>query len=40
MRLLAAKAAGMDNAVPRTPASSTPTTFHQRCAEVLAPALG
>jgi uncharacterized protein YbjT (DUF2867 family) len=34
-----AKDAGLDNAVPRTPSSSTPTTFRQWCIEVLAPAV-
>lgn len=34
-----AKDHGLDNAVPRTPKSSTPTTFHQWCEEVLKPAV-
>ncbi|WP_433385373.1 hypothetical protein [Dactylosporangium sp. CA-152071] len=33
-----AKDAGLDNAEPRTPAT-TPTTFRQWCEEVLKPAL-
>jgi uncharacterized protein YbjT (DUF2867 family) len=37
--MVAAKAAGMDNAEPRTAASTTPTTFRQWCEEVLVPAL-
>jgi uncharacterized protein YbjT (DUF2867 family) len=37
--MMAAKAAGLDNAEPRTPANSTPTTFRQWCEEVLVPAL-
>jgi uncharacterized protein YbjT (DUF2867 family) len=35
-----AKAAGMDNAVPRTAQATTPTTFRQWCQQVLKPALG
>jgi uncharacterized protein YbjT (DUF2867 family) len=34
-----AKAAGIDNAVARTPATATPTTFRQWCEDVLAPAV-
>jgi len=34
-----AKNQGLDNAVARTPESTTPTTFRQWCAEVLAPAV-
>lgn len=34
-----AKNDGLDNAEPRTPANSTPTTFRQWCAEELVPAL-
>ncbi|KPI14955.1 hypothetical protein OK074_8542 [Actinobacteria bacterium OK074] len=34
-----AKDAGLDNAVPRTDRTSTPTTFRQWCADVLAPAV-
>ncbi|MFX0580969.1 NAD(P)H-binding protein [Nocardia nepalensis] len=36
--MLDAKNNGLDNAEPRTPQSSTPTTFRQWCEEVLAPA--
>ncbi len=35
-----AKNKGLDNAVERTPESSTPTTFEAWCEEVLKPALG
>jgi len=35
-----AKARGMDNAEPRTPEGTTPTTFRTWCEEVLVPALG
>jgi hypothetical protein len=31
--------AGMDNAEPRTPLSTTPTSFRQWCEEVLKPAV-
>lgn len=34
-----AKNNGLDNAEPRTPESTTPTTFRQWCEEVLAPAI-
>ncbi|MFI0237586.1 NAD(P)H-binding protein [Streptomyces sp. NPDC016845] len=34
-----AKNEGLDGGVTRTPASSTPTTFHQWCARTLAPAV-
>jgi uncharacterized protein YbjT (DUF2867 family) len=34
-----AKDNGLDNAVIRTARSSTPTTFHERCEEVLKPAV-
>jgi uncharacterized protein YbjT (DUF2867 family) len=37
--MMLAKEAGLDNAEPRTPQSSTPTSFHQWCEEVLAPAV-
>lgn len=37
--MMAAKDAGLDNAEPRTPESTTPTTFRQWCEEVLKPAL-
>jgi uncharacterized protein YbjT (DUF2867 family) len=35
-----AMAQGLDNALARTPESTTPTTFRQWCEEVLAPAVG
>jgi uncharacterized protein YbjT (DUF2867 family) len=34
-----AKASGLDNAEPRTPESTTPTSFRQWCEEVLRPAV-
>jgi hypothetical protein len=34
-----AKNNGLDNAEPRTPESTTPTTFRQWCEEVLKPAV-
>jgi uncharacterized protein YbjT (DUF2867 family) len=37
--MLLAKNDGMDNIEPRTPCSTTPTTFHTWCAEVLKPAV-
>jgi len=37
--MMVAKNEGMDNAQPRTPQSTTPTTFGQWCAQVLRPAL-
>jgi uncharacterized protein YbjT (DUF2867 family) len=37
--MMAAKNAGLDNAEPRTPQSSTPTSFRQWCEEVLKPAV-
>jgi len=37
--MLAAKDAGLDNAEPRTPQSTTPTSFHQWCEDVLKPAV-
>ncbi|OXM67090.1 MULTISPECIES: NAD(P)H-binding protein [Amycolatopsis] len=36
--MMAAKNAGLDNAEPRTPESTTPTTFRQWCEENLRPA--
>lgn len=36
--MMAAKNAGLDNAEPRTPLSTTPTSFRQWCEEVLKPA--
>ena len=37
--MMAAKDNGLDNAEPRTPQSSSPTSFRQWCEEVLAPAV-
>ena len=37
--MMAAKNAGLDNAEPRTPQSTTPTSFRQWCEEVLKPAV-
>jgi uncharacterized protein YbjT (DUF2867 family) len=37
--MMAAKNAGLDNAEPRTPQSTTPTSFRQWCEEVLKPAI-
>lgn len=37
--MAAAKNAGLDNAEPRTPQSTSPTSFRQWCAEVLSPAI-
>ena len=37
--MMRAKNEGMDNAAPRTPETTTPTTFRQWCEDVLAPAL-
>jgi uncharacterized protein YbjT (DUF2867 family) len=37
--MMAAKNAGLDNAEPRTPQSSTPTSFRQWCEDVLKPAV-
>jgi hypothetical protein len=37
--MLTAKNAGLDNAEPRTPQSTTPTSFRQWCQEVLKPAV-
>jgi uncharacterized protein YbjT (DUF2867 family) len=37
--MLLAKNEGLDNAVPRTPQSTTPTTFRQWCEEELKPAV-
>jgi uncharacterized protein YbjT (DUF2867 family) len=39
IEMMAAKERGLDNAVPRTPEGTTPTSFRQWCAEVLKPAL-
>jgi hypothetical protein len=37
--MFAAKNNGLDNAAPRTPESTTPTSFRQWCEEVLKPAV-
>ena len=37
--MMVAKNGGLDNAEPRTPQSTTPTTFRQWCEEVLKPAV-
>lgn len=37
--MMSAKDQGLDNAAPRTPETSTPTSFRQWCEEVLKPAL-
>ena len=37
--MMVAKDQGLDNAEPRTPASTTPTTFRQWCREILKPAV-
>jgi hypothetical protein len=37
--MMVAKDQGLDNAEPRTPESSTPTSFRQWCEEVLKPAV-
>ncbi len=37
--MMTAKDQGLDNAEPRTPASTTPTSFRQWCEEVLKPAV-
>lgn len=37
--MMSAKNQGLDNAEPRTPESTTPTTFRQWCEEVLEPAV-
>ena len=39
LEMYAAKNEGLDNAEPRTPQSTTPTSFRQWCEEVLAPAV-
>lgn len=38
VQMMVAKDQGLDNAEPRTPAATTPTSFRQWCEEVLAPA--
>ncbi len=40
VEMMLAKAAGLDNAEPRTARTTTPTTFRTWCEEVLVPALG
>jgi hypothetical protein len=37
--MMMAKNDGLDNAEPRTPQSTTPTSFRQWCEEVLKPAV-
>jgi hypothetical protein len=37
--MMTAKDQGLDNAEPRTPESTTPTSFRQWCEEVLKPAV-
>jgi hypothetical protein len=37
--MMVAADAGLNNAEPRTPQSSSPTTFRQWCEEVLRPAM-
>ncbi len=37
--MMEAKNEGLDNAQPRTPEGTTPTTFRQWCEEVLKPAV-
>ncbi|KAA2266167.1 NAD(P)H-binding protein [Solihabitans fulvus] len=37
--MIVAKAQGLDNVEPRTPASTTPTTFRQWCEDMLKPAV-
>jgi hypothetical protein len=37
--MMIAKDRGLDNAEPRTPESTTPTSFRQWCVEVLKPAV-
>jgi hypothetical protein len=39
MDMARAKNEGLDNAEPRTPENTTPTSFRQWCEEVLKPAL-
>lgn len=39
LAMYAAKDNGLDNAEPRTPENTTPTSFHQWCEEVLKPAV-
>jgi len=37
--MMVAKDHGLDNTEPRTPESTTPTTFRQWCQEILKPAV-
>ena len=37
--MMIAKDEGLDDAVPRSPESTTPTSFRQWCEDVLAPAI-
>ena len=37
--MMVAKNEGLDNAEPRTPQSTTPTSFRQWCEDVLKPAV-
>jgi len=39
IEMMVAKDQGLDNAEPRTPQSSTPTSFRRWCEEVLRPAI-
>ena len=39
INMMVAKNEGLDNAEPRTPQSTTPTSFWQWCEEVLKPAV-
>ena len=39
VNMMVAKDQGLDNAEPRTPESTTPTTFRQWCQEILKPAV-
>jgi uncharacterized protein YbjT (DUF2867 family) len=39
VEMMVAKDGGLDNAEPRTPQSTTPTSFRQWCEEVLRPAV-
>ena len=39
VEMMVAKDDGLDNAEPRTPTSTTPTSFRQWCEEVLRPAV-
>ena len=39
LEMMRAKDEGLDDGVPRTPKTSSPTTFRQWCEEVLKPAV-